>query len=408
MTHDLLVRNAKLRRGEILDIAISDGKIIEMAADLRGGAAEEIDAQGNLVTETFVIGQQHLDKVYTGDWVDASAKTEYFEGDMGGAMTAIERAADVKDRYSEEDIFQRIDAALQCALFSGVSHMRAFIDIDSKAKLMGMRAALKARELWKGRVDLHVIAFPQDGILREPGTEEMLYQAMDLGADLVGGIPWIEFTDEDMRRHVDICFEIARKYDADVSMLVDDAGDPGLRTTEYLAIQADRHAWHGRVSACHARAMSQYNEVYHRKVLALLKRAGMGMVTNPHTAPLHIRVRDLAAAGVTIGLGGESLNDAYYPYGRCNMLEVAFVCSHTLWMMTPRDQEFLYDAITVNPARILRLDSYGLAPGNTADLVVLHDSSLRDALAHHHQPRQVIRNGRIVAETSFVQKARQG
>ena len=399
MVHDILVRNARLRSGATVDIAIADGRYVAIADGIKEGAARELDAGGNLVSESFVIGQLHLDKVLTGDWMDRSAREQYFEGGMGGAMTAIEFAAAVKRRYQEDEVLARIDRALEYAALGGVTHIRAFIDVDSKAELKGIKAALRAREKWRDRLDLQVIAFPQDGLPREPGAEELLYESMELGADLVGGIPWIEFTEADARRHVDIVFDIAEKYDKDVTMLLDDAGDAELRTSEYTATEAVRRGWVGRVVGCHMRASALYNEVYHRKWVELLKRAEMGIVTNPHTGPLHVRVKDLARAGIVIGLGGESVNDAYYPYGRCNMLEAAFVSSHTLWAMDAADQELLYDMITVNPAKLLRLSGHSIGAGNEANLVMLHGDSLRAAYTHHREPRYVIYRGRLTAES---------
>ena len=154
---------------------------------------------------------------------------------------------------------------------------------------------------------------------------------MDLGADLVGGIPWLEYTEEDSRKHIDIAFEIAKKYNADIAMLTDDAGDPGLKTTKYLAVSAIKNGWtENKVAACHARATALYNEAYHREFAALLKAAGVGVVTDPHTGPLHVRVKELLDAGVTVALSQDDVYDAYYPYGRCNLLEIAFLASHLL------------------------------------------------------------------------------
>lgn len=409
MSHDLVIRNAQLRSGEHVDIAIEDGRYAEIGERVEGTSAEEFDAAGRLVTESFVIGQLHLDKVFTGPWIVELAKTEYFTGgSMGGAMTGIELASKVKERYDENDIHERVTRALEEAVFGGATHIRAFVDVDSKAELKGIDACLRAREDFRDRIHLQVVAFAQDGIIREPGTEELLNEAMERGADLVGGIPWIEYTDADAHRHIDICFEIARRHDADVSMLVDDAGDPGLRTLEWLASKAIETGWTGRTSACHARAMSLYNEVYHRKVVALLKRATMGIVSNPHTGPLHVRIKDLLAQGVPVGLGGESVNDPYYPYGRNNMLEVAFVVSHMLWSMGNEDQQAIYDTITTHPAKILRVPGHRIEVGCEANLVVLQHDTMRDVYAYHQEPRYVLRKGRLIAESESRRTAHLG
>jgi len=399
MTQDLVIRNARLRSGRICDITVAAGHIQRIGERTAGSARAEIDAQSKLVTETFVIAHLHLDKVMTGSFAEEAALEQYHGSGMGGTMTAIETASRVKEHYVESEIVDRVRKVLVEAEYNGVSHIRAFADVDTKAKLTGVRALVKIKDEFKDRIGIQVVAFPQDGIIREPGTEELLYKSMELGADVVGGIPWIEYTDEDSKKHTDIAFEIAKKHDADIAMLTDDAGDPELRTTEYLASSAIRNGWIGRVAACHARATSLYNEVYHRKLCALLKKADAGVVSDPHTGPLHVRVKDLLDAGVTVALGQDDVYDAYYTYGRCNMLEVAFLGSHLLWMMTPHDRELLYDMITLNPAKIMRIKGYGLSEGNPANLVVLGAGDLREALAYHSEPLYVIRNGTVRCET---------
>ena len=318
---------------------------------------------------------------------------------MAGAMTAVEIASKVKEHYVESEIMENVRKVLTDAEYYGVSHVRALADVDTAAQLVGVKALIEIRKEFKGRIDVQVAAFPEDGILRDPGTEELLYKAMDLGADVIAGHPWIEYIEEESKKHIDILFEIARKYNADVTVMTDDAGDADLRTTEYLASSTIRNGWGGRASALHARAMSLYNEVYHRKVTALLKKADVGIVTNPHTGPLHVRVKDLLNAGVTVALGQDDVYDAYYPYGRCNMLEIAFLGSHLLWMMAREDREILYDMITVNAAKILRVNGYGIAIGNPADLVVLNAEDLREALMYHSEPLYVIKNGKVRCET---------
>jgi cytosine deaminase len=399
MSRDLIVRNARLRTGKVCDIAISGGRVEQIGEKIGGSSSKEVDAQGNLVTETLVIAHLHLDKVMTGSLAEEAALRQYQESSMAGAMSAIEMASKVKEHYRESEIVDRIRRVLADAEYYGVSHIRAFADVDTKAMLTGIRALLKIREEFKNRIDIQVVAFPQDGIIREAGAEELLYKSMELGADVVGGIPWIEYTDEDSKKHIDIAFEIAKKFDADIAMLTDDAGDPELRTTEYLASSAIRNEWIGRVAACHARATSLYNEVHHRKLCALLKRGEVGVVSDPHTGPLHVRVKDLLSAGVTVALGQDDVYDAYYTYGRCNMLEVAFLGSHLLWMMMPQDRELLYDMITVNPAKIMRIQGYGLQAGNPANLIVLNAADLREAFVYHSEPLYVIRNGAVSCET---------
>lgn len=404
MSPDLLVRNAKLRSGKICDISISEGRFEDIKENLTGPAERVIDANGKLATEPFVIAHLHLDKVMTGAIAEETVLAEYQGSSMRGAMTAIELASKVKEHYEESQILQRVRKVLIEAEYYGVNHLRAFADVDTKAKLTGVKALLKAKEEFKDRIDIQIVAFPQDGILKEPGAEELLYKSMDLGADLVGGIPWIELTEEDSRKHIDIAFEIAKKYDADISMLTDDAGDPALRTTEYLATSTIKNGLIGRVTACHARATALYDEAHHREFAALLKKAGVGIVTDPHTGPLHVRVKELLNAGVTVALSQDDVYDAYYPYGRCNLLEVAFLAAHLLWMMSSQDREILYDMITFNAAKIMRIDHYGLTAGNPANLVILNAEDLREAFTYHSEPLYGIKNGVVHCETHLGSK----
>jgi cytosine deaminase len=396
MKFDLVLRNACLRSGEITDIAVANGKIAAIAENLDGSADKIIDAERNLATEPFVIAHLHLDKVMTGSLAGEATLSEYQGGSMKSSMTAIELASRVKEHYVESEIVHRVRGLLNEAERYGVSHVRAFCDVDPTAELKGIRALMQIKQEFKDRIAIQVVAFPQDGILREPGTEELLYKSMDLGAEVVGGIPWIECTNEDARKHIDIAYEIAKKYNADIGMLTDDAGDPELRTTEYLATSAIKNKWIGRVAACHARASALYNEAYHKEFAAILKAAGVGVVTDPHTGPLHVKVKELLAAGVNVALSQDDVDDAYYPYGRCNLLEVAFIASHLLWMMSQNDREILYDMITGNAARILRIEGYGLRVGNPAHIIELDAKDLKQAYAYHSEPRHIIRNGQLL------------
>jgi cytosine deaminase len=310
-------------------------------------------------------------------------------------MTAIELASRVKEHYVESEIVQRVRGLLNEAERFGVSHIRAFCDVDPKTELKDIRALEEIKLEFKDRIIIQVVAFPQDGILREPGTEELLYKSMELGADVVGGIPWIESTNENAKKHIDIAFEIARKYDADIAMLTDDAGDPELRTTEYIARPAIKNNWIGRVSACHVRASALYGDAYHREFAALLKASGVGNVTEPHTGPLHVKVKKLLAAGVNVALSQDDVGDAYYPYGHCNLLEVAFLASHLLWMMSQQDRETIYDMITGNAAKILRIEDYAFKVGNPANMIELNAKDLKQAYAIHSEPKRIIRNGKI-------------
>ncbi|MCJ7781761.1 MAG: amidohydrolase family protein [Acidimicrobiia bacterium] len=396
--NSLTIRSARRRgRPEPVDVVIRDGLVESITAVGEAGSDTiEVDAAGNLVTESFVNTHLHLDKVFTLHRLGDAALAEYQSGDMGKAMSAIETAAAVKNGQDPEAMLAAGRRALAMAAYYGNTHIRALADVDSKAGTRGVGVLVALREEFAGVVDLQVVAFAQDGIIREPGTEDLLRVSMEMGADVVGGIPWIEYTEADMAEHVRIVFDIAVENDAPVSMLLDDAGDPGLRTLEMMATEVLRRGWEGRALAHHARAMQLYPDPYFERLVALLAMAKVAVVSDPHTGPLHARVRELMAAGINISLGQDDISDAYYAFGRNNMLEVAFLGAHLLWMMSEADMELLYDAITVNPAAGIGLEHHTLAVGNEANIVVLEGETIAEALRFHAAPRAVISHGHLV------------
>ncbi|MCJ7533080.1 MAG: amidohydrolase family protein, partial [Anaerolineales bacterium] len=325
--YDILIKNARLRRqpDQLFEIGITAGKIASIAPHAGVAGEIEIDAGRMLVTESFVNPHLHLCKVFTLQMMDGASLKSYHGAGMGKAMTAIELAARVKEQYDETWIIKNVRKAVAQAAQYGNTHIRAFADVDSKACLEGVKALLRAREEFMGVVDIQVVAFAQDGIAREPGAAELMHQAMVLGADVAGGIPWIEYTEADMLDHVRFIFDLAQEFNKDVSMLVDDAGDAGLRSLELMALETIKRGWQGRSLAHHARAMALYPLPYFQKISALLKKAQMGVVSDPHTGPLHARVRELLDEGNLVCLGQDDISDAYYPFGRNNMLEVAFL-----------------------------------------------------------------------------------
>jgi cytosine deaminase len=405
---DLLIQRARLRSQpeRLVEIGIADGRIASIAEQVDGKADVELDAQGKLVTESFANPHLHLCKVYTRQMMDEEALRGYHTEGMGRAMTTIELAARVKEKYDESWIIENVRRAVALAAIYGNTHIRALADVDSKARLEGVKALIRARDEFKGVVDIQVVAFAQDGLVREPGASALMRQAMELGADVVGGIPWIEYTEADLQQHVREIFDLAQQFDKDVSMLVDDAGDPGLRSLEAMAVEAIRRGWQGRALAHHARAMALYPQPYFQKVAALLRKAAMPVVTDPHTGPLHARVRELLEEGVLVCLGQDDISDGYYPFGRNNMLEVAFLASHLLWMTTHREIEQLYNMITVDAARAMNVPGFELKAGAPAHVVILEAPNVLEALRDHAAPAYVISHGRLIDRARLEAMAR--
>ena len=405
---DLIVRQARRRREtSVCDIGVAAGAIVAVEPRVSARATREIDAGGRLVTPPLVNPHVHLDKALLGDVMRPNRSQTLPE--------AIEITWDFKRAYTEQDIVERAGAVIEMAVREGTLVVRAFADVDTVGGLMPVRGLLAARARYRHLVTMEIVAFPQEGILRDPGTETLLREAMALGADVVGGLPWYEMTDEDARRHVDVVFAIARERDADIHMLVDDTDDSNSRSLEYLAVKTKRERYGGRVSASHCGALAAYNPTYAAKVIGLVKEAGISIVSNPHISlvlagrrdaePVRrgiTRVRELVRAGVNVASGQDDVNDPYYPFGRASQLEVALFMAHTAHLTYPDELETVFDMVTINAARAMRLPRYGLAPGDVGDLLVWDAGTVKEALARQRPPAHVVRGGVDVARTTIT------
>lgn len=397
---DLIISNARLLDGSVTDVAIHDGRFVDSAIATESEPVERIDAEGRLVTPVFVNGHMHLEKVYTLSMLGETGIKAYASGSMGAAMTSIELASEVKKHYDRSWIEPNVRRALIEAVRYGVLNIQAFVDVDTTAKLEGLRAVLAVRDEFKDVLDIQIVAFPQDGLLRDAGAAKLCEEALDLGADVVGGIPWIEHTDADALEHIKWACTQAKERGLRVAMLVDDAGDPLLRTTEMLAEQMIAHDLIGHGTACHARAVGTYEMPSVLRLARLASEAGMGFISDPHTGPLHLPVEELIAEGLNVGLGQDDIEDAYYPWGRHNMLEVAFLSAHILGFRSESQQRTLIEMITERAAAALGIEDYGIREGAAADFCIHPHKRISDLLTQHEAPYRVYRKGLLVAETT--------
>ena len=396
--HELIIRNAKLRgQSGLVDVAM-DSDRISAVGKISNTAEQEIDAGGCIVSEPFVIPHIHLCKAYTLPHIGDNAILHYQSRSMESSSKAIELAREVKKQYNVSWVYENAKKAVMEAVKHGCLAIRGFADVDSLAGLNAVKALLRLREEIKDFVELQVVAFPQEGVIKEPEAAELLWKAAEMECDVIGGIPWIEDTEEDMNRHVSIVFDIATALDKDVAMLTDDTGDPTLRTTEMLTLETKRSGWAARVSACHARALSLYPRQKLARLTRLMKNNGVSVVVSPHTGSLYAPVRELISDGVNIALGQDDIEDAYYPFGRGNMLEVIFLAAHLFRMFDSRSLELLFNMATENAAYVMRMHSYGVRVNGKADLVVLDSPTVREAVKNHNPPRYVISRGKIIAE----------
>src|SRR5258708_4476765 len=407
---DLTIRHARLKgRAGSWDIGINGDRIAALAEEIRDAGNIEVDAVGNLVMPTYVNGHIHLDKCFLQEKMRPNKDYTFGE--------CLELTWEHKARYTTEDILERASRAIQEGIMNGTTVFRTFADVDSVGRLRGVEGLLALREQWRDTVHIEVVAFPQEGIIGERGTSEWMEEGMGLGADVVGGLPWFEMLDEEARSHIDFCFELAKRYDKDIHMLVDDTDNPLSRSLEYLAVKTIREGYLGRVSASHCGALAAYNEVHAHKVMDLLKQANVSISSNPHVSlvvqgrydqePIRrgiTRVKQLWQHGVNVFSSQDDVADPFYPFGRNDQQEVVAYLCHTAHLAAPSEIEAAFDFVTYNAARALRLSDYVLEPRSSAYLNLLTASTLREVLRLQQPPRWVFRVGMVLAPTQLLTK----
>ena len=404
MTYDLLVTDARLPDTETTTrIGVSDGRIEAIAPDLTDGD-RVVDAEGSLVAPGFVDCHVHLDKALIADSLPPN--------DSGTLEEAIANIHARKADYTVEDVRDRAIRAIEMHVEHGCTRLRSHVDVDTIGELVPLEGVQAAREACADVADVQVVAFPQEGILSDPGTEELLDRALREGADAIVGMPDNERTDANTRRHVDVCLDLAREYSVPVDMHVDETDDPSARSLEYLAARTLDEGIEGRVTAGHTCALAAYDEPHARRVVELVAEAGISAVTNPPTnlllqgrADQHprrrgiTRVDQLREAGVTVAAGQDCVRDGFYPYGRASMLETALLTAHAAHLQTPAERRVAWEMVSGAAAEIMDVE-YGLREGATATFNVFPSGveTRTDALRHGGAPTAVVHEGRIVAE----------
>ena len=401
--HDLVIRNARHdRTGDLVDVGITDGLIAQIGTGVDDGA-REIDAAGGMVSPALIESHFHLENALLWDGVLNQS------GTLG---EAIRLYAEVKRNLTHEDIMRRASLTLRAAVSNGVLWMRNHVDIDRVAQLHILHGILPVRERFKDVIDVQVIAFPQHGMARDPEVVDLMWAAMEAGAELVGGMPHAERDMDDAARQIEIAFEIARHYDADIDMHIDETDDPYWHSLEVLAEQTIANGYQGRVTAGHCCSMAAWDDRMAARIIAKVKAADLHVITN---APINLhlegrhdpqpvrrgiaRVKELLEAGVNVMCGQDDLQNMFYPYGRMDPLEVALITAHAAHLASPAEIQAAFDMPRYHAARMLHLDSYGVTVGAPAHLIVLDAGSPVEALRRQPPRRCVIRAGRVLAET---------
>jgi cytosine/creatinine deaminase len=403
------VVNATLSSGETVDLQVDGGQISSVGRGAGIYASERFDANGGLLLPAFVDTHIHLDKVRT-----RSSLAEH-DGTLLGAIDSIHAA---KRAYTVDDVQARATEVIRWSAMTGSTLLRSHVDVDTIGGLRPLQGVLRAARECSYFADVQTVAFPQEGILRDPGAADLMVEAMRAGADVVGGMPHWERTEDEQREHVRICFDIAQQFDADVDMHVDETDDGDVRTLEMVVDETVRRGWQGRVTAGHVVSLSAADDEYAARVIAKCAAAGVTIVSNPGTNLVlqgrgdtglvrrgTTRIRELMAAGVNVAFGQDCVDDGFYPFGRGDMLEVALLAAHAGHLTTRGELDAVLNSVTSAPARVWRLGGrYGVQRGARADLQLYAATSWPEVLRLQDPPTHVWHSGRLAAQSQVSRR----
>ena len=401
MSFDLIVRGGTLPDGRIADIGIRGDRIAAVETRLNAEAGEVIDAAGDLVSPPFVDPHFHMDATLSYGVPRINASGTLLEG--------IALWGELKQVMTPEDVRDRALAYCDWAVSMGLLAIRSHVDTCDD-RLLGVQALLDVRKTVKPYLDLQLVAFPQDGLLRDPTALENTRRALDMGVDVVGGIPHFERTMAQGTESVRILCEWAAERGLPVDMHCDETDDPMSRHIETLAHETVRLGLQGRVAGSHLTSMHSMDNYYVSKLIPLIAEAGIAAIPNPliniviqgrhDTYPKRrglTRVKEMQAAGIEVGWGQDCVLDPWYSLGTADMLDVAFMGLHVAQMTHPDEMRRCFDMVTEGNARIMGLRDYGLAPGCMASLVVLDAGDPVEALRLRAPRLAVVSKGRVVA-----------
>jgi len=362
-----------------------------------------VDAGGNLLTPPFVDAHFHMDATLSYGLPRVNQSGTLLEG--------IALWGELKPLLTQEAIVERALRYCDWAVAKGLLAIRSHVDVCDP-RLLAVEALLHVKESVKPYLDLQLVAFPQDGVLRSANGVELLKKALAMGVDVVGGIPHFERTMHDGTESVRILCEIAAEAGLLVDMHCDETDDPNSRHVETLAMESLRLGLQGRVNGSHLTSMHSMDNYYVSKLIPLMYEAGVSAVANPlinitiqgrhDTYPKRrgmTRVPELMAAGITVAMGHDCVMDPWYSQGSGDMLEVASMGLHVAQMTSQAGMRACFDAVTVNAAKIMHLPGYGIAPGNRADFVLLQARDPVEAIRLRATRLKVFRAGKVVAET---------
>lgn len=402
MSFDLLVKGGHLPDGAVRDIAIKGDRIVAVEPQLPEEAGKILDARGQLVSPPFCDPHFHLDAALSYGLPRVNQSGTLFEG--------IALWGELRQVATQQDMVDRALAYIDWAVSMGLLATRTHVD-TSDDRLLGVDALLEVKKKVASYFDLQIVAFPQDGYYRSPNNVKNVERALDRGVDIVGGIPHAERTMEDGRLAVIAQCEIAAKRGIMIDLHCDESDDPLSRHIETLAAEAKRLGLQGRAVGSHCTSMHSMDNYYAGKLINLIAESGVAIVPNPlinitlqgrsDTYPKRrglTRVPELLKAGVTVGYGQDCVLDPWYPLGTADMLDVAFMGLNKTLMTSPPEMRATYDLVTINSAKLMRLEGYGLEVGCKASFVILEANDPVEAIRLRANRTTVISKGKIVSE----------
>ena len=404
---ELLVKNATLPDGRTgIDIGCSKGKIVALENGISAEAKDTIDAKGWLVAPPFVDPHFHMDATLSLGNPRMNVSGTLLEG--------IALWGELKKLQSIEDIIERALKYCDLATSMGIGAIRSHVDTCDD-ELKGVQALLEVRKQVKDYIDLQLVAFPQDGVLRDPTALENTIRALDMGVDIVGGIPHFERTMQQGADSVKLLCELAAERGLMVDMHCDESDDPLSRHIETLAYETKRLGLQGRVAGSHLTSMHSMDNYYVSKLIPLIIEAEVHAIPNPlinimlqgrhDTYPKRrgqTRVRELRDAGITVGFGSDCVMDPWYSLGRADMLDVAFMGLHVGQLSSREDMAWCFQAVTENSAKIMGLDGYGIAVGCNANFNILQAQNSIEAVRLRAHRINIIRQGRVIAANGAI------
>jgi cytosine deaminase len=405
---DLTIHNAISDKTlETIHVGMDDGKIVSVSNQEISPGDQAIDAGGAMLSPALIEPHFHIENALL--WETGILNQS------GTLREAIDIYAGVKVNLTSDDIMQRATQTIHEAIRHGTLWMRNHVDIDQYAKLDLLKGVVAVRERFKDVFDLQLIAFPQHGLAKNPESVDLMWEAMENGAVLVGGIPHHEKNMEDAAKQIEIVFEIAKSKNVDIDMHIDETDDPYWQSLELLAEKTIEEGYQGRVVAGHCTSMAAWDQKTLHRIIDKVKEAEITIVSN---TPINLllqgrkdevlvrrgiaRITELLEAGVNVCVGQDDLMNMFYPYGQMDPLEVANIAAHAGHLTSPAQIDAVFDMPRYNAAKGIRLENYGIYEGADANLILMDAVSAVDAIRRKPERKYVIRRGEILVrrETS--------